>query len=681
MKKKLKIEDMTCVNCAKTIEKHLSKIQGVEEVKVSFTLKQAEIEFNEFLVNEEEIEKEIESLGYKVKKGVRERIKDFHILMISISGAVYFLLDMIISFPYSIYLQFIIATIVQIIGGYSFYTRAWKALKENVGSMDVLITLGTSGAYIYSILAFFGVIEGKPFFETSVFIIAFVRLGKYIEERAKSKALKGLFKLAHISMDDLKVIRNGKEMKLTASEIKKGDVLELKGGSIVPVDGHIIEGDCYVNESMLTGESIPVYKKERDKVTSGSLIESGSVKIKVEKTFKESYAFQLSKAISDALSKKPKIQRLADRISGYFVEAVVIISLTTFTLWFIYTEDFYKSLQFALAVLVVSCPCALGIATPLAITVGVNRALKKGIVIRDLSIFEKLPKVNVFIFDKTGTLTEGKMVVENVKIFDREACDIAVALESKSNHPIAKAVYEYCKNRAKNPPDLKECREIKGIGVECGEFIATKASFWGIENKNGYTLVGVGKKDKIYALFYISDKVRKEAREVVDYLRNLGIRVVLLTGDSETTASKVAKEVGIEEFIANTKPEDKLRYIEHLQSSGKIVSMVGDGINDSLALAKADVSFAVAEGTDMAKRVGDAILLDGIKNIPAAMDIAVKTLKRIKQNLFWAFVYNAVSIPVAAGLFSWAGILIKPEMAGAMMALSSLSVVVNSIRK
>ncbi len=681
MRKKIRIEDMTCVNCARTIEKHLSKIQGVEEVKVSFTLKQAEIEFNEFLVNEEEIEKEIESLGYKVKKGVRDRIKDFHILAFSLGGALFFIIDMFIEIPYSLYIQLLVATAVQFIGGYTFYSRAFKALRENVGSMDILVALGTTGAYTYSLLAFFNIIEGKPFFETPVFIIAFVKLGKYIEELAKNKALKGLFGVAHISAEDLKVIRNGKEIKANINEIKKGDVVELKGGDVSPVDGRIVEGECYADESMITGESIPVYKKEGDRILSGSLIDSGSVRIKVEKTFKESYAFQLSKAVAEAFSRKPKIQRLADKISGYFVEAVVLISITTFTAWFLFSGDFYKSMQFALAVLVVSCPCALGIATPLAITAGINRALKKGIVIRDFSVFEKLPKVSIYIFDKTGTLTEGKMVVERAELMEKDACGIAVALESKSNHPVAKAVYEYCKSKAKNPPSLKECREIKGVGVECGEFIATNASYWGVESEDGYTVVGVGKKDKIYGVFYIRDKLRSEAKEIVDFLKESGKHVVLLTGDSENTALKVAREVGIEEVHADAKPEEKLKFVEHLQNKGMKVAMVGDGINDALALAKADVSFAVAKGTDMAKRAGDIILLEGIKGIPEMIKESEKTFGRIKQNLFWAFIYNALSIPVAAGLLSWAGIMIKPEIAGIMMAVSSLSVVINSLRK
>ena len=679
MKKKIKIENMSCVNCAKTIEKHISKLQGVENIKVSFALKQAEIEFNEFILKEEEIEKEIENLGYRVRKNLGDRISEIHILLLSILGAVFFLINMFLTFPYE--LQFVVATLIQFIGGYGFYMRAYKSLKENVGNMDVLIAVGTTGAYIYSLLAFLNIIEGKPFFETPVFIIAFVRLGKFIEEQTKNRALKGLFNLVHLSMNEIKVIKDGKVFLTDISEVKKGDTVELKGGELSPVDGTIIEGDCYVDESMLTGESTPIYKNKGDKIISGSIIDSGRILLKVEKPFKESYAFNLSRVVSEALSQKPKVQLMADKISAYFVEAVIIISILTFITWLLLTGDFYKSIQFSLAVLVVSCPCALGIATPLAITAGVNRMLKKGIAVRNLTLFERIPHVEIYIFDKTGTLTEGKMKVEKVETFHENACSIAFALESKSNHPVARAIYEYCKNKVKTVPEFKDCREIKGMGVECGEFIATKASFWGVESKNGFTVVGIGKRDKLFALFYIRDKIRRESKEVISFLKKRRKRVILLTGDSENTANMIAKELDIEEVHANAKPEDKLKLVKYLQERGLRIAMVGDGINDAPALAQAYVSLAIGEGTDMAKRVGDAILIEGVKAIPFLIKESEKTLKRIKQNLFWAFIYNSLSIPIASGVLSWAGVFIKPEIAGAMMALSSLSVAINSIRK
>ncbi len=681
MKKVLKIEDMTCVNCAKVIEKHISKVEGVENIKVSFTLKQAEIEFNEFLISEEEIVREIEKLGYRIKRDLKSRIKEEYILIFCIIASVYFVSDMFLPIPASPYIQLLLSTFVQIIGGYGFYLKAFKALKEGIGNMEVLVSVGTTGAYIYSILAFLHIIESTPFFETPVFIITFVRLGKFIEEKIKNRALKDLFSLAHLTVEDFKIIRNGKDELANINEIKKGDILELKSGNLCPVDGAIVEGDAYINESIVTGEGLPVYKRKGDKVISGSILEGGKVLIKVEKPFKESYAFQLSKAVASTFSKKPKIQRLADKVSTYFVEGVILFSFFTFIFWFLVSGDIYKSIQFTLSILVVSCPCALGIATPLAITSGVSKALKNGVIIRDTSIFEKLPFVDIFIFDKTGTLTEGKMSVEKVDVFDKKGLGIALSIESTSNHPIAKAIYEFCKERVKDAPDLRNCKEIKGFGVKCGEYIATSVSKWGIENKDGYITVGVGTEEKPFAIFYLKDKIRKEAKEVISFIKNRGIKTVLLTGDSRRQAMKVGKELGIDEIYADSKPEDKLNIIELFQNRGHKVAMVGDGINDALALAKADVSIAVAEGADIAKRAGDVVLIEGIKTIPYLITHSDKTYTRIKQNLMWAFVYNLLAIPLAGGFFSWAGLVIKPEIAGMMMALSSLSVVINSIRK
>ncbi len=681
MKKVLKIEDMTCVNCAKVIEKHISKVEGVENIKVSFTLKQAEIEFNEFLVSEEEITREIEKLGYRVKKDLKSRIREEYILVFCIIASAYFIADMFLPIPASPYIQLLLSTFVQIIGGYGFYLKAFKALKESVGNMEVLVSVGTTGAYIYSILAFLHIIEGTPFFETPVFIITFVKLGKFIEEKIKNRALKDLFSIAHLTVEDFKVIRDGKEEYVNINNIKKGDILELRGGNLCPVDGVIVEGDAYINESIVTGEGIPVHKSKGDKVISGSILEGGKILISVDKPFKESYAFQLSKAVASTFSKKPKIQRLVDKVSTYFVEGVILFSFFTFIFWFLVSGDIYKSIQFALSILVVSCPCALGIATPLAITSGVSRALKKGIIIRDTSVFEKMPFVDIFIFDKTGTLTEGKMSVEKVDVFDEKGLGIALSMESTSNHPIAKAIYEFCKERVKDAPTLRNCQEIKGFGVKCGEYIATSVSKWGIENKDGYITVGVGTEEKPFVVFYLKDKIRKEAKEVISFIKGRGIKTVLLTGDSRKQAMRVGKALEIDEIYADSKPEDKLRIVELFQDRGYKVAMVGDGINDALALAKADVSIAVAEGADIAKRAGDVILLEGIKTIPYLIAHSDKTYARIKQNLMWAFVYNVFAIPLAGGFLSWAGLVIKPEIAGMMMALSSLSVVINSIRK
>ncbi len=669
MRVSLKVSGMSCVNCAKAIEISLKKLKGVEEVHVSFELGRVVVSFNEDLLDVERIKGVIESLGYKVER-VEGGPKDMQILIFCWLSSIAIMALMFWHSPYSPYFQLALAFLVQALGGYGFYKGAWSSIKARVGNMDLLVALGSTSALLYSLLAFLGIIPGEPFFETSAFLITFVKTGKFLEELAKDRALKSLRDLFGLQTVRVRVLKDGKEELKSLQEVFVGDVIVLRTGDMVPVDCKVLEGSLEVDESLITGESMPVKRSQGDRLISGSLVISGFAKAKVEKTFSGSYVNLLVKLVEETLSKRPKIQRLADRFSHYFVQFVVALSLIVFALWYLKTGSLTMAVNFSLAVLVVSCPCAFGIAVPLAIVVGVLRSQKKGLLIKDPSVFEK--DVQVLVMDKTGTLTEGKPKLVNYVLYREDALALTCNMVKVSNHPYALALREFCGDKRLEGIDLNTCKEEVGVGVICGEYVLRRGE------EGQVALYENGSK---LAEFFFEDVIRKGAKEVVEFLRSKGIEVIMLTGDRQDKARRIAKELGIREFFAEVKPEEKLSKIRELKERGLKVGMVGDGINDAPAMAEADLSFAVGSGTDVAKRVGHVILLRGIEGIRDFFEIKERTMRRIWQNLFWAFFYNAVGIPIAGGLLYNKGIYLRPEIAGLMMAFSSLSVVLNSIRK
>ncbi|WP_340695042.1 cation-translocating P-type ATPase [Hydrogenobacter thermophilus] len=678
MKLSLKVDGMTCVNCARSIEINLKRLKGVKKVEVSFELGRVYVEFDEDLLSPENIKDVIETLGYRVSSGVERRDRSLFILFLCVFLSLPFLPLMFFHNYWTVYAEFLLATLIQIIGGYSFYRSAYRSLLSGVGNMDLLVSLGSTSAYLYSLLTMVGLLEGHPFFETSAFLITFVRVGKYLEDRAKEKATGSLRELFGIQTSKVRVLKNNKEEEKPVQDVFIGDIILLKTGELVPLDVIIVEGSLEVDESVITGESKPVLKVPGERILSGSIVLNGFAKARVEKTLGGSYVSLLIKLVENALRQKPKIHRIADKVSHYFVQFVVALSLVVFALWYLKTGDLQKSFSFGLSVLVVSCPCAFGIAVPLALTVGLLRAYKKGLLIKNPSALEKMKDINVLLFDKTGTLTEGKPKLTKA-VFYKEAINIAFSLARTSNHPHAKAIKEYCENLGAGAIDLKNCTEVPGRGVFCDDYFLGNPSELGISSENSATLLAKG--NEILAEFHFEEGIREGVKETLDYLKNRGIKLVMITGDAEDRARKTAQALSIEVFHAKVKPEEKLYLLEVYQKEGYAVGMVGDGINDAPAMAKADVSFAIGSGTDVAKKVCDVVLLSGFGGLKFLFEVADKVSLRIKQNLFWAFFYNALGIPLAAGLFSSYGFVLKPEIAGLMMALSSLSVVINSVRK
>ncbi len=673
MKRTFKVEGMSCVNCARTIEIALKRKEGVKRVEVSFELGRVRVEFDEEKIGEEEIVRTIDSLGYRVAE--EEGRGELPLLIFSGTASLIIVLLMIYPIKGGIYLQFLLSTLVQILGGWKFYRGAYSSLSKGVAGMDVLVALGTSGAYLYSLLALLGFIKGSPFFETNALLITFVRGGRFIEERAKRRATGLLRSMLSAHHSEVKVLEDGREIRKGAREVRRGERVLYRSGDMILLDGIVVKGSAHVSEAVLTGEPEPILKREGDRVVSGSIVEEGLIEVSVERSYEESYLSRIGSLIDEALSDRPRIQRIADRVSHYFVQAVVLVSIATFFMWYKATSDIQTATQFALAVLVISCPCAFGIATPLAITVGITKALRRGVLVKKPSVLEAVPGLDTIVFDKTGTLTEGRFEVVRFEAEDPEALDLAYTMEMRSNHPIARAIREFARERGAREVRLEGCEELRGKGVRCGElFIGYTPKAEG-EGK----VVSLTRNGRVLATFHLKDRLREEAREVVEEVKRLGLKTVLLSGDRRESAEKVARMLGIDEVVAEVSPEEKREFIQKLQREGRKVGMVGDGINDAPALAQADVSFAVAQGVDLAKQVGDVVLLGGIKTLPRAVRIGRSVSRKVKQNLFWAFIYNVIGIPVAAGLLHGQGIYLKPEIAGLMMALSSLSVVLNTL--
>jgi len=685
MTKTFSITGMHCASCAVNIQRVLRKLPGVAAATVNFATEKAQVEYDPEQVDEVKINEAIRPLGYaiagekKIDEVARWKWKFIVggvISVISIWGS-------FTGMSWSILL--VLATISQFGVGWDFYRTTWASLRNRMANMDVLIAIGTSVAYGYSAaVTLFGV-KGEPYFDTSVTIIALIILGKWLEARARGKTSEAIKKLMGLQPKTAKVIRDGKEMEIEIEKIVVGDKIRVRPGEKVPVDGVVESGETSIDESMVTGESIPVYKHEGDTVIGGTLNTTGTVIFTAKKVGSETMLAQIIKMVEEAQASRAPIQKLVDVISGYFVPVVLMLAVATFAGWYVFGSAFGGMLA-AIAVLIIACPCALGLATPTALVVGTGLAAQHGILIKDAEALEIAHKINHVVFDKTGTLTEGKPVVTDIKgSLDFARDDIlalAASLEAGSEHPLAKAILEAAEKAALQLAKVEKFEGLAGEGVKgiinkkeyrLGKPLAETDEIKKLESE-GKTVVVLGIKEKTLGVIAIADTIRETAKEAVAQLQKQKIEVSLITGDNPRTAAAIADQLGIKRYFAQVLPADKEKAVRQLQAEGKTVAMVGDGVNDAPALSAANVGIAMATGTDVAMEAAGITLVNkDLRSIPLALKLSRATLWKIKTNLFWAFGYNVILIPVAAlGLLS-------PILASAAMATSSLSVVTNSL--
>jgi Cu2+-exporting ATPase/Cu+-exporting ATPase len=611
---------------------------------------------------------------------------------------------MFIHFEYHEYIQFILATIIQFYDGQEFYKSSLKFLKNRIADMNLLVTIGTFAAYFYSFAVlifgdFFPPDMRNVYFEGSSAVITFVLLGRYLELKTRQNATEFMKKLLSLKPDKAIKIVGEEEEIVDVISIKKSDVVLVRPGDKIPVDGVIIEGQTEVDQSFLTGESKLIYKNVGDEVLSGSVNKVGVIKVKATKDAKDSVLNQVIKLLLEAQSKKPQIGRLADKITAYFVPAVLIFSIVVFDLWYFLGYPLNFSITTAIAVLVIACPCALGLATPMTIVNVVGRGAKEGILFKNPEVIEKSEKIDYVVFDKTGTLTQGNMKVEDYITKDKTYFPALLALEKGINHPIAFALLSLESMPTDIPVESKTVVVGKGvIGyyynkkiVMCNfQFlkengISLDKEFLEFYEKNknlGNTVIFGVVDGEVVAVFSISDTVKPESREVVEKLKKKDVKVVMLTGDNQKVAEKVSKEVGIEEYYHDLSPIDKYNFIKSLREKGFTVVFVGDGVNDAPAIMESDIGIAVETASDLAKESGSIILLNSnIKGVLKSINLCQKGLKTIKQNLFWAYIYNIICIPIAGGLmYPFFGILLNPMYAGIAMSISSVTVVLNAIK-
>lgn len=731
MKKEFKVKGMSCTSCARNVEKTVSEIKGVKTANVNFATEKLVFEFDEKLLDIKTIKKSIIGAGYgveeEIKNSFEENKKDLKKMKIKLSIAVFFsIILMYISMghmaglpipdifnqhknPLNFALIQFLLTIPVMITGYKFYTTGFRLLLKRSPNMDSLIAIGTSSAFIYGLFALYKIFNGENiyanelYFESAAMIITLIMLGKFLENISKNKTSQSIKKLMGLQPKNAIIKREGKEIEVDIDEVRINDIIVVKPGQKIPVDGKIIKGYTSIDESMISGESIPVEKKEGDYVIGGSINKNGSIEFEALKIGKDTMLFQIIKLVEDAQNKKAPIARLADIISGYFVPVVILIALLAGIIWYFVSKDFTFAFTIFISVLVIACPCALGLATPTAIMVGTGKGAENGILIKDGEALETAHKIDMVIFDKTGTITKGKPEVTDIRtIGNLSEYDIimyAASAEKNSEHSLGESIVEYAEKNSINLYEHQEFKAFPGKGiitkVENKKIIIGNKKFLQEESyelvfqdeaeefaAKGKTPVYIAIDEKIEALIAISDTIKDSSINAVDKLHKMGIKTAMLTGDNEKTAKAIAQKVGIDMVIAEVMPIDKAQKVKEMQGKGYVTAMVGDGINDAPALAIADVGIAIGNGTDVAIETADIVLIkNNIEDVANAINLSRATIKNIKQNLFWAFAYNVLGIPIAAGLlYAFGGPKLNPMIAAAAMSMSSVSVVLNALR-
>ncbi len=723
----LSIDGMTCSACSNGLEKYLNKQEGVKNAVVNLVMNTASIEYDEKKLSLEDLDKFVAKAGFKslgIANFQNEEKKKFNQLYKLIGITIVSILNLYISmshmiglptipylnmkiYPLNYAIVLFILTVIVMILGFDIIKNGFKNLIHKTPNMDTLVTIGVVSSFLYSIYGTIMIFMGhseyveKLYYESATTVIFFIKIGKFIESRNKDKTKEAIQQLMTITPSDAIIERDGKELKVTLDEIQKGDVVICKPGEKIAVDGTIIDGITHINESFITGESIPVKREIGSKVIAGSINYEGTIKYKAEKIGKESTVSEIVRMVVETTNTKAPIAKIADKISSYFVPVIIILAILSFIVWIFISKEVSTAFNIFVSILVIACPCSLGLATPLAIVIASGLCSKKGILVKSSEALENAHKIKTIVLDKTGTLTKGELTIS--KIYNYSSLDENILLqqiasiENKSEHPIARAIVNDSKSKKIKLLEVSEFEAIVGLGVkakiaEDEYYIGNKKLM--LENSvkiineqdeeeltnNGNSILFVSKNGELIALIGVKDVIKDNVKEVIQLLKKRNINIVMLTGDNETTANVIAKEIGIENVVANVKPKEKAEKIEQLKKNG-LVMMCGDGINDSISLVTADIGLSISNGTDIAIDSAQVVLMnDNLSKINDLIYISKKTMRNIKQNLFWAFFYNICMIPIAMGLFSSLGVVFNPMIASFAMTLSSLTVVLNALR-
>lgn len=725
----LKIDGMTCSACSSGLEKYLNKQDGIKQANVNLVMNNANIEYDEQKLTLEQVEKFIEKAGFASlgidtfeKESKKKGTEKYKLIAITIISLVILYISMahmvglpaipflnMMHHPVNYAIALLVLTVIVIILGKDILKSGYKNLIHKTPNMDTLVMIGVLSSFIYSIYGTIQILKGNTqyvenlYYESAAIVIFFIEIGRYIENKNKDKTKEALKQLMTITPNNATILKDGQEVKVTLDEIKKGDIVICKPGEKIAVDGEVVQGTTHINESFITGESVPVKREVGSKVIAGSINYEGTIQYRAEKIGKESTVSEIVKLVAQATSIKAPIAKIADKISGYFVPTVLVIAIIIFGIWLIISKDFSVAINIFVSILVVACPCSLGLATPLAIVIASGNASRKGILVKSSETLENAHKVKTICFDKTGTLTKGTLTVSRMYNYsnkdEKELLKDIASLENKSEHPIARAIVNKAQEDNIRLIDVKDFKAIPGFGIE-GKTADEKHYLIGnkklmLENNveltnsedeqklisDGNSILFVSLNKKLVALLGVSDVIKENVPQVITELKSKNIDVVMLTGDNEKTANVIANQIGITNVVANVTPKEKAETINKLKEKG-LVMMCGDGINDSVSLVTANIGVSVSSGTDIARDSAQVVIINdnNLERINDLLDISSKTVRNIKQNLFWAFFYNVCMIPIAAGILQPLGITLNPMIAAFSMTISSLTVVLNALR-